>query len=65
VIDHGHGFLSVAAHCREVSLLVGEPVEEGQVVGAVGESGSLDGPRLYFQLQSAGEPVNPEDWLTR
>jgi septal ring factor EnvC (AmiA/AmiB activator) len=65
VIDHGHGFLSVAAHCREVFLLVGEPVEEGQVVGAVGESGSLDGPRLYFQLQSAGEPVNPEDWLTR
>lgn len=65
VVDHGHGFLSVAAHARELFVHPGEPVEEGQVVGAVGDTGSLEGPRLYFQLQREGEPVDPLEWLER
>ena len=63
VIDHGHGFLSVSAHARELFVSPGDPVEAGQVVGAVGDTGSLEGPRLYFQLQRDGEPVDPLRWL--
>jgi len=29
----------------------------------VGETGSLGGPSLYFELRKGGEPVDPEPWL--
>jgi septal ring factor EnvC (AmiA/AmiB activator) len=29
----------------------------------VGETGSLRGPGLYFELRRDGEPVDPETWL--
>jgi septal ring factor EnvC (AmiA/AmiB activator) len=65
VVDHGGGDLSVLAHAGELLVRVGEPVEAGRVVATVGDTGSLRGPCLYFQLQRDGTPVDPMAWLAR
>jgi septal ring factor EnvC (AmiA/AmiB activator) len=63
VIDHGHGVVSVYAHADVLLVEAGQPVTRGQELGKVGESGSLRGPYLYFELRDAGKPVDPSSWL--
>jgi murein DD-endopeptidase MepM/ murein hydrolase activator NlpD len=55
-IDHGHGILSRYAHLSAVAdaLSVGDPVELGQVIGAVGASGYPEGgPHLHLEIRVA------------
>jgi murein DD-endopeptidase MepM/ murein hydrolase activator NlpD len=52
-IDHGHGVVSRYAHLSSVAALaVGDAVEAGQVVGAVGSSGYPEGgPHLHLEIR--------------
>ena len=63
IVDHGDAFHSISGHLDEIYVEVGHPVEEAQALGTVGETGSLGGPSLYFELRRGGEPVDPEPWL--
>jgi septal ring factor EnvC (AmiA/AmiB activator) len=42
---------------------VGDGVGEGDDLGTVGETGSLSGPRLYFEIRQGAEPLDPAEWL--
>ncbi len=44
---------------------LGSRVPRGTVLGKVGESGSLEGLQLYFELRRDGMPLDPEPWLSR
>lgn len=63
VVDHGNGVVSVYAHAGVLLVSPGDEVARGQELGRVGDSGSLRGPYLYFELRAAGKPVDPVDWL--
>lgn len=63
VIDHGGGHFSVSAHLEEIAVQVGETVASGSRIGRVGESGSLAGPGLYFEIRRGAEPLDPAGWL--
>ena len=63
ILDHGNEYFTVSAHLGELYVDVGDPVEAGEPVGAVGETGSLSGPLLYFEIRRGGEPLDPSDWL--
>jgi len=63
IVDHGDGFHTISGHLDEIHVKVGTPVEDGEVLGTVGETGSLAGPSLYFELRRDGEPIDPEPWL--
>lgn len=63
ILDHGQGFYSLYAHGSEVLVRVGDSVRAGQVIGRVGETGSLEGPQLYFELRHRGDPQDPLVWL--
>jgi septal ring factor EnvC (AmiA/AmiB activator) len=65
VLDHGGGTLSVHGHADAVAVSVGDEVAAGQTIATVGETGSLSGPLLYFELFVGGEPVDPLAWLAR
>jgi septal ring factor EnvC (AmiA/AmiB activator) len=65
VVDHGNGVVSIYAHAAVLLVETGENVIRGQELGRVGESGSLRGPYLYFELRDAGRPVDPSSWLRR
>lgn len=59
VLDHGRGV--VTTYCHNDTLLVrnGQHVQRGQVVARSGSSGRTTGPHLHYQLDLAGEPVDP------
>jgi len=65
IIDHGSGTLSVSGYMDELSVAPDDAVLAGQVIGTVGETGSLSGPGLYFELRKDGKPVDPEAWFTK
>jgi murein DD-endopeptidase MepM/ murein hydrolase activator NlpD len=63
VLDHGEGFHTLLAHLDAFGCEVGQRVAAGQQVGTVGDSGSLEGAALYFELRQGGLARDPVDWL--
>ena len=65
IVDHGDGYFTVYGHLDEIDVEVGEGVSEGDTVGKAGDTGSLAGPRLYFEIRRGSEPLDPSGWLRR
>jgi septal ring factor EnvC (AmiA/AmiB activator) len=63
ILDHGDRFFTVHGHLDELRVAVGDAVEAGAALGTVGDTGSLTGPRLYFEVREAGQAVDPRAWL--
>jgi septal ring factor EnvC (AmiA/AmiB activator) len=63
IVDHGGGYHTLVAHLASMRTAMGEDVEAGAVLGTVGDSASLKGPYLYFELRERGKPVDPRPWL--
>ncbi len=63
IIDHNDGYYTVYAHLDEVSVNSGDFVEVGSQIALVGESGSLEGPKLHFEIYGNNQTLNPLLWL--
>ncbi len=63
VVDHGDGFHTLVAHLAEFQQGVGAQVQAGEVLGTVGDTGSLHGVYLYFELRRGGLAVDPAPWF--
>jgi len=63
VIAHGRNYYSVYAHIEELFKTKGDKVEKDEVIATVGDTGSMIGSGLYFELRHHGKPVNPLEWL--
>lgn len=63
ILDHGGGYFTLYAHVSGLLVKVGDQVKRGQVIAQVGDSGSLKGPLLYFELRYKGKPQDPLSWL--
>lgn len=63
IVDHGDQYFTVSAHLRDLEVGVGEWVEAGREVARSGESGSLTGPHLYFEVRRGGDALDPRKWL--
>ncbi len=63
VLDHGDGYHTVYAHLAEVLRPLGTHVFPGEVVGTVGDTGSLKGAYLYFEVRRRGLAVDPLPWV--
>ena len=65
IIDHGDHYYTVYAHAEELFKKKGDPVEAGEVIATVGDSGSIEGPGLHFEVRYHGKPVNPMHWIKK
>jgi septal ring factor EnvC (AmiA/AmiB activator) len=63
ILDHGGGYFTLYAHASTITVRPGDGVAPGQVIGKVGDTGSLEGPQLYFELRHKGKPQDPVAWL--
>lgn len=63
IVDHGNEYYTLYAHIAEIEAKEGDDVRQGQRIGTVGDTGSLAGPRLYFEVRYQGRPLDPEQWL--
>ena len=65
IIDHGKRYYTIYAHLSELLKGKGETVRRGEPIALVGDSGSLEGPRLYFEIRKDGKPLNPLPWFRK
>ena len=63
IVDHGGEYYTLYAHAANIKVAEGDEVKPGQAIGTVGDTGSLQGPRLYFEVRHAGRPQDPAQWL--
>jgi septal ring factor EnvC (AmiA/AmiB activator) len=63
IVDHGNEYYTLYAHAADIKVAEGEDVKQGQAIGTVGDTGSLQGPRLYFEVRYGGKPQDPAQWL--
>ncbi len=62
-IAHGYGYVTRYAHMHEISVLAGDRVNRGDVIGSVGSSGRSTGPHLHYEVFRDGRRVNPWPYL--
>jgi septal ring factor EnvC (AmiA/AmiB activator) len=63
ILDHGDRYFTVSGHLGELEVEVGDDVASGDAIGTVGETGSLSGAKLYFEIRQGSEPLDPGEWL--
>ena len=64
MIDHGNGWQSLYAHLSSVKVVCGQSVDQGTLIGAIGNSGHSTGSHLHFELMhTLYSKVNPWDFL--
>jgi murein DD-endopeptidase MepM/ murein hydrolase activator NlpD len=62
-IDHGGGMATNYCHLSQIFVGVGQDVQRGQAIGAVGMTGDATGPHLHFEVRIDGRPVDPLGYL--
>ena len=58
-IDHGQGLVSLYSHLSEISVMKGQQLQAGELIGLVGQTGRVTGPHLHWSVGLNGTWVNP------
>jgi len=59
LLDHGYGISSNFLHLSRIDVKVGDSVEQGQVIGAVGSTGRATGPHLHWGMNWFDTRIDP------
>ena len=62
-IINGKRVTSLYGHLNNISVEYGQTIYKGQVIGAVGSTGTSTGPHLHFEVREDGTPVNPLKYI--
>lgn len=62
IIEHGKGYMTLYAFNQSLYKTVGDWVDAGTIIAAVGQSGGQSKAGLYFGIRKKGKPVNPLKW---
>ncbi len=62
-IAHGFGIRTIYAHLEATRVAEGQRLRRGDLVGSIGSTGRSTGPHLHYEVQIAGRPVNPLDYV--
>ena len=65
IIDHGNGFYTVYSHVTNLETNEDSEVRGGDVIAYMGDSGSINGSQLHFEVWGQGKKLNPENWLLK
>lgn len=65
VVDHGGSLQTYYAHLSRFSVVPGQDVRRGEVIGYSGATGYVTAPHLHYEVRIGGNPVNPYHYLAR
>ena len=64
IVDHGNGYMSLYGNNQKLYKGLGDPVNQGEMIATVGQSGGHAEPGLYFEIRKDGEALDPSPWFT-
>jgi septal ring factor EnvC (AmiA/AmiB activator) len=62
IVDHGSGYMSLYGNNQAMLKQVGEEVNAGDAIAAVGNSGGNESNGLYYELRRNSQPFDPMSW---
>nr|WP_275402511.1 M23 family metallopeptidase [Streptomyces sp. SID13031] len=63
-VRHADGTVTSYSHMSAFTVSVGDTVQAGDQVGAIGVTGNTTGPHVHFEvLPGGGDPIDPKPWL--
>jgi murein DD-endopeptidase MepM/ murein hydrolase activator NlpD len=62
-VSHGNGLTTRYGHNSRVLVKVGDTVQRGQALAAVGSTGRSTGPHVHFEVLKNGHQVNPISFI--
>jgi septal ring factor EnvC (AmiA/AmiB activator) len=65
IIEHAKNFHSLYGHCEKFFKKQGDKVKEGECIALVGETGSILGKSLHFEIRKDLKAENPLSWLQK
>ncbi len=65
IVDHGEHYYTLSAHASQLLKKVDNVVYAGEPIAKVGDTNSLKGAGLYFEIRLRGKPQNPLKWLKK
>ena len=63
IIKHKHGTYTRYAHLDSVRVKKGQTVEQGEVIGTIGNTGMSTGPHLHYEVHIGSEVVDPAKYV--
>lgn len=64
-ISHADGYTTLYAHNKKNLVAIGDLVQRGQTIAAVGRSGRASGYHVHFEVTKNGRLVNPASYIAR
>jgi septal ring factor EnvC (AmiA/AmiB activator) len=65
IVDHGERYYTIYAHLSEILKRNGDAVNRGEALGRTGDSDSLSGAKLYFEMRKDGRSIDPVPWFAK
>ena len=65
IIDHGGGIQTLYAHNSNLYVKVGQYVNQGDVIAAMGSSGNSTGTHCHFEIRVNGQYMNPAKYVSK
>lgn len=63
VVDNGNGVTTRYGHCSQIFSRVGQTVDAGSVIAAVGSTGRSTGPHVHFEVRVNDKPIDPGSFI--
>jgi len=64
-VNHGNGYKTRYAHCKEIKVNVGDVVRKGDLIALMGSTGRSTGPHVHFEVYKNGRSVDPAAYIHR
>ncbi|WP_084066681.1 murein hydrolase activator EnvC family protein [Desulfocicer vacuolatum] len=65
IINHGDNYYTLYAHVEELFKQKGDVVEDREVIATAGDTGTVRGPYLHFEVRHHDKPMDPLKWLKK
>jgi len=63
IIRHKHGYYTRYAHMQSFRAKVGQRVQQGEVIGYIGNTGISTGPHLHYEVHIGSDVVDPYRYI--
>ena len=65
IVDHGSDFFTIYSHVTKIQTNVDSEVRAGDILAYMGDSGSINGSKLHFEIWGKDQKLDPEKWLVK